>query len=66
MILSPDSATEILGLVIVGCAMGEAREPLLRPTFDRRIKFEFLDAKITSDGGLLAYRELDDAPGGKQ
>jgi Transposase DDE domain group 1 len=47
----------------VGCATGEAKEPPLRPIFDRRIKFEFHGARITSDGGLLAYRELDDALG---
>ena len=33
----------------------------LRPAFDRRIKLEFWGARITSDGGWLAYRELDDA-----
>jgi Transposase DDE domain group 1 len=42
---------------------GEAKEPPLRPTFDRRIKLEFYGAKITSDGGLLAYRDLDEALG---
>src|SRR3954467_3115645 len=41
-------------------ARGEAKESPLRVTFDRRIKLEFHGARITSDGGLLAYRELDD------
>ena len=47
----------------MGCATGEAEESPLRPIFDRRIKLEFHGAKITSDGGLIAYRELDDALG---
>jgi hypothetical protein len=38
--------------VMVGFATGEAREPPLRPTFDRRIKLEFHGARITWDGGV--------------
>ncbi|MHC4199235.1 MAG: IS1380 family transposase, partial [Planctomycetota bacterium] len=43
--------------------MGDAREYVLKVDFDRRLRLEFHGAKVTSDAGLLAYRELDDVFG---
>ena len=43
--------------------MGEAKHGPLRVDFDRRLKLEFHGSQISSDGGLLPYRELDEVLG---
>ena len=43
--------------------MGDAKKGCFRVQFNRRIKLEFHGAKVTSDAGLLLYRELDEVLG---
>ncbi len=43
--------------------VGAGSEPGERVDFDRRVRLEFHGTQLSSDGGLLVMRELDDALG---
>ena len=43
--------------------MGEGGKRALRVDFSSRVRLEFHGARLSSDGGLLAYRELDEKLG---
>ena len=43
--------------------MSDGEKATLRLQFNPKVRLEFRGATITSDAGLLTFRELDDIPG---
>jgi hypothetical protein len=43
--------------------LGAGKTEAIKLLFDRRLRLEFRGAKITTDAGLLAVRELDEVMG---
>ena len=43
--------------------MGDCQRSDLRVGFDRLLELKFIGSQVTTDAGLLAYRELDEALG---
>ena len=43
--------------------MGESKNAVLGPDFDRSLRLEFPGSRITSDAGLITYSELDEVFG---
>jgi len=43
--------------------MGESQQEQLQVSFDGRVRLAFVGSKITSEAGLVAYRELDEKLG---
>jgi hypothetical protein len=71
ILYSPDGGLDKAGIgaadgawrLVMEYSAGESEDGCLLVSFNRRLKLEFHGSRITSDAGIVAHREMDDAVG---
>jgi len=58
-----DEGLDAIGVVRGGQPVGETQKQCFQLSFNSSLRVEFQGARVTSDGGLILVRELDEQLG---